>query len=587
MSQMRTHNCGELTKKDADNEVTLCGWMHSRRDHGGVIFVDLRDKFGKTQITFNPEFTDFKNAEYLRREDVLQITGIVKARGEGLVNPNLATGEIEVIASKLTVLNKSETPPIEIDDNKVAGEEARLKYRYLDLRRPDMQNKLAFRHKVTSAGRRYFDKHNFVEVDTPLLVKSTPEGARDYVVPSRVNKGQFYALPQSPQLYKQLLMIAGTDRYYQVAKCLRDEDLRADRQPEHTQFDFEMSFVTQDDIRTFVEGLFANMVEEAQGIKVSTPFPTFSYAESMDKYGTDKPDIRYELFVSDVSDIVKDADFGVFTSIVENGGKVLGLAPEKTFGRKELDNYISFAQQNGAKGLAWMRVTEEGTLDSNIAKYFNDDIKAKLVEKMGAKPNSTVMFIADKKDAAFTVIDKLRRQLAEDLDLYDKKELAFCWVNNFPLFAWSEEDKRWQPEHHIFSMPNAEFLDTMEKDPAPVTGDLWDLALNGVELGSGSIRVSDPKIQQKLFNIIGMTDEEAQHKFGFLLEAYKYGGPIHGGMGLGVDRFVAMLLGSHDIREVIAFPKNKSAECPMDGSPGVIEEAQLKDLGLEIVKKKA
>jgi len=579
---MRTHTCGELDIKDVDTKVVLCGWMHSRRDHGGVIFVDLRDKYGKTQIVFNPEMKDFKESEHLRREDVLKITGKVRARGEGLVNPNLSTGKIEVVVEELTILNRSETPPIEIDDKKLANEDIRLEYRYIDLRRPKMQENFIVRHKFITAMREYFNENMFMEIETPLLVKSTPEGARDYIVPSRVNKGKFYALPQSPQLYKQLLMVSGFDRYYQIAKCLRDEDLRADRQPEHTQFDFEMSFTTQEQIQEVVEGAIKHSFKKAFDVDVETPFTKLSYKDAMDRFGSDKPDLRYGLELTDVSEIVKEGDFGVFKSVVESGGVVKAINPDKNFGRKELDNYIKFAQEIGSKGLAWMRVTDELKLDSNIAKFFSEDIQKKLVEKIGAKPNSVLMFIADKESAVNAILDKVRRKLASDLNLVDPKVFKFAWINDFKLFAKDFETGGWTPEHHIFSMPKEEFIETMEKDPASVLGDLWDLTLNGWEMGSGSIRVTNPEIQNRLFNIIGMSDEEAEEKFGFLLKAYKYGGPIHGGMGLGIARFVAMVLGYDDIREVIAFPKNKNAQNPMDGSPGTIEAKQLKELGLEI-----
>ena len=400
------------------------------------------------------------------------------------------------------MLNKSDTPPIEIDDEKPANDDLRLEYRYLDLRRPSMQRNLTFRHKVMLSARKYLDSINFVEVDTPMLVKSTPEGARDYVVPSRVNPGRFYALPQSPQLYKQILMIAGCDNYFQIPKCLRDEDLRADRQPEHTQIDFEMSFVEQKDIHKMVEGLFKTIFKECLNIDIKTPFPVYSYKDAMTKYGTDKPDIRYDLFLTDVSDIVKNGDFGVFKEIVESGGVVKVINPQKNFGRKELDNYIKFAQENGAKGMAWMRVTKDMKLDSNIAKYFSEDIKKKLIEKIKPKPESVLMFISDKKKLVNFALDRLRQKLAADLKLYDEGEFKFCWVNDVPLFSWNEDRQRWDPEHHMFSMPKQEFIKTMEKDPGPVLGDLWDVCLNGWELGSGSIRISNPEVQKKVMKII-------------------------------------------------------------------------------------
>lgn len=581
---MRTHTCGELRKEQIDTTVTLTGWMQSRRDHGGVIFVDLRDRYGKTQVVFNPEFKEFSKAESVRREDVLLITGKVRARGKGLENPKLATGDIEVVAESLEILGKSETPPIEIEDSKVANDDVRLKFRYLDLRRPVMQKNMVFRHNVIHSARNYFHDNGFLEIDTPILVKSTPEGARDYVVPSRVHKGKFYALPQSPQLYKQLLMVSGVDKYFQVAKCLRDEDLRADRQPEHSQFDFEISFATQEDIRKLVEGLFGKILKETLNKDLKTPFKVFSYKEAMERFASDKPDIRYSLELTDVTDIAAKSDFGVFKTVIENGGVVKALNPEKDFGRKELDGYVRFAQENGAKGMAWMRVTPDG-LDSNIAKYFSADVQKELLARVNAKPGSSLMFIADEPKKAHFTLDKLRRKLADDLKLYNPDDLAFCWVNDYPLFSWNAEDNRWEPEHHMFSMPKQEFIATMEEKPGEVLGDLWDLVLNGVELASGSIRISNPDIQRKVMNIIGMSDAEAEAKFGFLLEAYKYGGPVHGGMGVGLDRTVAILLGYSDIREVIAFPKNKAAECPMDGSPGDIDALQWKELGLELKKK--
>lgn len=583
---MRTHTCGELSKSAIDADVALCGWVQSRRDHGGVIFVDLRDKYGITQIVFNPESGNFSDAEHLRREDVVRVTGKVRARGEGLVNPRIKTGEIEVVSQNLEIINKADVAPLEVDDTKIANEDLRLEYRYIDLRRPQMQSNLRKRHEFIAALREYYNNNMFTEIETPLLVKSTPEGARDYVVPSRVNKGKFYALPQSPQLYKQLLMVSGVDRYYSVAKCLRDEDLRADRQPEHTQFDFEMSFTSQEEIQKLVEGAVAHAFEKAFGAKVETPFTKISYKEAMDKYGSDKPDLRYGLELTDVSEIVKNSDFGVFKSVVEGGGIVKGINPEVDMGRKELDNYIKFSQECGSKGLAWMRVTENRELESNIAKYFSDDVKKQLVEAMDAKPNSVVMFIADKKKNTNAVLDKLRRKLAEDLGLTKKDVFKFVWVNDFPMFAWNPEEKKWDAEHHIFSMPKAEFVDNFEDKPEEVLGDLWDLTLNGWEMGSGSIRVSNPKVQKRLLNMIGMSDAEAEEKFGFLLKAYNYGGPVHGGMGMGVARFLAVGLGLSDIRDVIAFPKNKNAQCPMDGSPGNIDAAQLKELSIEIVKAK-
>ncbi|MFW6449513.1 MAG: aspartate--tRNA ligase [Nanoarchaeota archaeon] len=577
----RTHKCSELRKTDVKKTVSLNGWVHNRRDHGGIIFIDLRDRYGLTQIVFDPQFKKdcHKKAEELRREDVIAVKGVVYKRKEGMNNPNLDTGEIEVYISELEILSKAKTPPLEVDDRIVANEEQRLKYRYIDLRRPIMQNNLLLRHKVINSAREYFNQNYFLEIETPALVRSTPEGARDFLVPSRVNKSKFYALPQSPQLYKQILMISGCDRYYQVAKCLRDEDLRADRQPEHTQFDFEMSFVNSEDIIEFVEGLLKHILKNASEKDIETPFQRITYEEAISKYGTDKPDLRYGLELTDVSEIVKNSDFSVFKQAVEKGGIVKCINPQQDFNRKEIDSLIEFCQKNGAKGMAWMRVTKNG-LESNIAKYFSEETKKSLIDATNAKPGSMLMFIADKPDTANKVLDLLRQELAQRLDLI-KDEFRFCWVTDFPLFSWDEDIEGWVPEHHMFSMPKPEHMKYLDTDPGKIKGDLFDLVLNGVELGSGSIRIHDPKIQKKVMQIIGMSEAEAQEKFGFLLDAYQYGAPVHGGMGLGIDRFVVLMLGKNDIREVIAFPKNKAAQCPMDGSPSEVPKEQLKELNIK------
>lgn len=535
-----------------------------------------------TQIVFDPNFNNnfIELAESLRREDCIKITGTVNARKDGMTNPKMGTGDIEVFVSDLQIINKAQTPPIEVDDNAQASEEVRLKYRYLDLRRPVMQKRLRFRHNVMQAAREFLNSDDFMEVETPLLVKSTPEGARDYVVPSRVHPGEWYALPQSPQLYKQLLMVAGCDKYYQFARCLRDEDLRADRQPEHTQIDLEMSFMNSDQIRAKIEDLFKHIFKKSMDVDIQTPFPKLSYKEAMDKYGIDKPDLRFALELSDVTEIVKSCDFGVFKDVAAAGGIIKCINPQKEFSRKEVEKYIDFAQKSGAKGMAWMRVTENG-LESNIAKYFNEDIQKQLIQATSAQPGSVLMFIADKPDATNDVLSRLRNKLGVDMELYDPKEFNFCWVMDFRLFAYNEDEKKWEPEHHMFSMPKPEFVDDFETRPQEVLGDLWDLVLNGVELGSGSIRISNPQLQERIMNLVGFDKEEAKEKFGFLLEAYNYGGPIHGGMGLGVDRMVALMQGFNDIREVIAFPKNKNAQCPMDGSPSPIDAKQLTDLHVE------
>ncbi len=581
---MRTHTCGELNGKFIKEEVKLCGWCQSPRDHGGLIFIDLRDRYGLTQIVFDPQVDKRSHeiAERLRREDVIQVKGTVRRRKEGMANPNLATGDIEVYIDEINIISKAETPPIEVDDRIVASDEIRLKYRYLDLRRPIMQKQLQVRYEAAKAAREFFDKHKFIEISTPMLVRATPEGARDYIVPSRVHPGKFYALPQSPQLYKQILMVAGFDRYFQFPICLRDEDLRADRQPEHTQMDLEMSFVSSEDIMEFVEGLFKHIMKKVIDVEIDGKFKVFTYKEAMEKYGVDKPDIRYDLLLTDVTDIAKESDFSVFKTVVEKGGIVKCINPEHDFPRKEIDGLIEFSTKLGAKGMAWMRVTENG-LESNIAKFFSPETQKKLIEKVGAKPGSVLMFIADKENAANEILNGLRHELAKRMGLIKEGDYRFCWVTDFPLFVLDEDTQAWTPAHHMFSMPKKECLAYLETDPGKVIADLFDVVLNGVELGSGSMRISDPEIQKRVMKVIGMTEEEANMKFGFLLEAYKYGGPVHGGMGLGFDRLVALMNGFNDIREVIAFPKNKAAVCPMDECPSDISEEQMKETHIKTV----
>ena len=581
---MRTNTCGELSKGDIGKKVDLGGWIHSRRDHGGIIFIDLRDRYGLTQIVFDPKHNEKTHSEagHLKREDVIIIKGKVRARGKELENPKLKTGEIEVIVDELKIVAKAKTPPIEVDDRIESSEELRLKYRYLDLRRPVMYKRLLLRHKAAQAAREFFDKNNFLEVETPMLVRATPEGARDYVVPSRVSPGNFYALPQSPQLYKQLLMIAGFDRYYQIARCLRDEDLRQDRQPEHTQIDLEMSFAEKEDIMATVEEMYKHIFKKVLGIDLKDKFSVHSYKEVMDKYGIDKPDLRFGLELMDVTEAVKKSDFEVF----KKAPMVKCINPEGEISRKEIDSLTDFATKNGAKGLAWAKVTDNG-LESSIAKFFNKDVQKKLLDKTKAKKGSILFFVADREKTVNEVMSKLRVELANRLNLIKPGEWKFLWVVDFPLFEWDEENNAWTPAHHMFSKPKKECIDLLEKDPGKVIADLFDIVLNGVELGSGSIRITEPELQKRVMKVIGLTHEQAQHKFGFLLDAYQYGAPQHGGMGLGFDRLVALMCGINDIREVIAFPKNKAAECPMDGSPSDIPDEQLKELGikLDVVKK--
>lgn len=578
---LRTHTNGELRSEHKDKEVTLCGWVNTRRDHGGVIFVDLRDRYGLTQIVFNPGCEGFEHAEHLRREDVIQVTGKVDSRNDGMQNPNMVTGDIELNVTKITVLNKSETPPIEVDDRKVAGDDSRLKYRFLDLRRPTMQNNLRQRHNAMQAVHKVLSEDDFLYVETPLMVKSTPEGARDYVVPSRVNPGQFYALPQSPQLYKQILMVSGCDRYYQFAKCLRDEDLRSDRQPEHTQIDLEMSFPTLEDLYSTGEKIMKGIFKELKGVDIPTPFPRLPFEESMKKYGTDKPDTRFEMFLSDVTDIVKDADFAVFKSVIENGGVVKCINPPKNIGRKELDELIKISQQAGAKGMAWMRATQDG-FEGNIAKFFSEDILKQIKERTEAKEETVLLFIADTKHITHMVLDKLRREIGKRQELIDETKFNFVWVTEFPFFEWNEDQEKWDAGHNPFSMLTPDTINHLEEDPGKVYCEQFDLVLNGWEMASGSIRNTNSELQSRVLKAIGISDEEVQEKFGFLLDAFKYGVPPHGGMGIGFDRIVSLALGLEDIRDVIAFPKNKSAQCPMDGSPGPISMEQLKELSITL-----
>lgn len=575
---LRTNTCGELNKAAIGKSATLCGWVHNRRDHGGIIFIDLRDRYGLTQIVFNPDSKFFKEADKLRREDVIQATGKIVARKEGMINKNLKTGEIEVVVSNLTVLNKSDVPPIEVDDRITANEEMRLKYRYLDLRRPIMQKHLTFRHHVAQLVREYMSKNNFLEIETPMLIASTPEGARDYVVPSRVHPGKFYALPQSPQIYKQMLMVAGYDRYFQLARCLRDEDLRADRQPEHTQIDLEMSFIEQQDILDLVEGLYKHIFEKMMNMKFSK-FPVFTYDEAMERFGCDKPDLRFGLELVDVTDIAKSSDFSVFKSA--ELVKCLPCPFDMT--RGDIDKLIEWVKQEGGKGLAWARL-KDNKLESSIVKYFSEAVQKKLIEKSKLK-TGILFFSADTKDKANEVLSKLRNKLGNDLKLIKPNEFKFCWVVDFPMFEWNAEEDKWDFKHNPFAMPKKAHLPLLEKSPGKVYAELYDLVLNGVELGSGAIRITRPDIQEKAFKVIGMSMETAKKRFGFMIDAYRYGGPPHGGMGIGLDRTVAMMQGTNDIREVIAFPKTKAAECPMDGSPSELDPKDMAVLKLKIEHK--
>ncbi len=585
---LRTNTCGELRLADKGKHVQLCGWMGTIRTHGGISFLWLRDRYGITQVVFDEKHNKHicEEALQLRREDVIQISGKVRYRGDGLINANLPTGEVEVLADTLTVLSKSDVLPMELDDKNPATEEMRLKYRYLDLRRPTMQNNLMMRHKFTQAVREYMTSQHFVEIETPLLMKSTPEGARDYVVPSRVHPGQFYALPQSPQLYKQILMVAGMDRYFQLARCLRDEDLRADRQPEHTQIDIEMSFVEEKDVHVLAEGMLKHAFKKAGHIDIHTPFPSISHVDAMERYGIDKPDIRFGLELKTVTDIVKHSDFGVFKTAIAAGGIVKAINAEQCgekFSRKDIDAYVKLATDNRAKGLSHVKVTANG-FDSGIAKFLSKQIQDLLLEKLEAKPGDLLFFCADKPKIVNDVLSKIRNTLGSQLVLIDTNKYAFCWIVDFPLFYWNEDEKMWEPAHHLFCMPKQEHLDILESDPGKVYCHQYDLVLNGMEMASGSLRINKPEIQEKVMRVVGYPKERAQQRFGFLLEAFKYGAPPHGGIGIGLDRMVAMLLKLTDIREVIAFPKNKQAQCPMDGCPNVIDKKQLDELKIEFRK---
>lgn len=588
---LRTNTCGELTKKDVAREVTLSGWVQSRRDHGGVIFIDLRDRYGLTQIVFDPSHKKevHQKAEHIGREWVLQVTGHVRSRKPGMENQKLHTGEIEVLIDALNILNISETPPIEIEDRIPAAEEMRLEYRYLDLRRPVMQHYLKIRHESMQAVRSYLSEKNFLEIETPILMRYTPGGARNFLVPSRRHPTRFYALPESPQLFKQLLMVSGCDKYFQLARCLRDEDLRADRQPEFTQVDMEMSFVDEDDIFQLIEELLANLFKRVLNKKIKTPFPRFSYQEAMRRYGSDKPDIRFGLELSDVSSIVAHSDFSIFKSVLDKKGVVFCLNAKGCgkFSRTEIEQLEEIAKEYHLPGLAWAKVGKGMTLESSIAKFFKPDIQHKLCMAAKAHDGDLLLFAADTFVRALTALGQVRLALGNKLNLIED-EFAFCWVTEFPLFEWNEEEEKWIAMHHLFTMPKEEDMLYLETDPGRVRARQYDVVLNGTEIGGGSIRIHRKDIQERTLAVVGISYEEAARKFDFLLNAFKYGAPPHGGIALGFDRLVALMNGLNDIRECIAFPKNKAAENPMDGSPGEISERQLKELHIkpDVLKKK-
>ncbi|VAX20189.1 Aspartyl-tRNA synthetase @ Aspartyl-tRNA(Asn) synthetase [hydrothermal vent metagenome] len=580
----RTHNCGELGKEHVGQEVTLTGWARKRRDHGGLVFVDLFDRFGITQIALNPEINKeaHEMAHKLKAEYVIRVTGKVTSRSDATINKKLATGEIEVFADKAEILNSSKTPPFVLDEDDEPGEATKLKYRYLEIRRGPLMKNLLIRSRVTMAARNFLDSEGFVEVETPCLTRSTPEGARDYLVPSRINPGSFYALPQSPQLFKQLLMVAGMDRYFQIVRCFRDEDLRADRQPEFTQIDMELSFVDEEDVRKICEGMMSEIFKKTVGIKVDTPFPIITYDNALSRFGSDAPDTRFAMELADVSEVAGKSEFKVFSGAIKNKGTVRVMAAPGCagFSRKELDDLTKEAIGHGAKGLAWIKVTDEGFV-SPITKFFQPEALDNFKNASKAETGDLMVFVADKKDVALDVLGRLRVGLAKRLDLIDTSKYSFVWVVDFPLLEYDAEEKRHNAMHHPFTAPRSEDMRLFDSDPAKIRARAYDLALNGVEIGGGSIRIHNRDTQNKMFKALGIDESEAKNKFGFLLEALEYGAPPHGGIAFGLDRLVAIITGSESIRDVIAFPKTQKAFCMLTEAPAEADPKQLKELGLK------
>ena len=582
----RTHMCGELRLEDAGKEVVLNGWVAKARSLGGLVFVDIRDKSGITQITFNEDIGEelLEKAKSLRSEYVIGVTGTVKERSSK--NDNLPTGAIEVFANDLVIYSEADTPPIYIKDDDNVDENLRLKYRYLDLRKSKMQRNLSFRHRLTKLVRDYFDENGFTEVETPMLIKPTPEGARDYLVPSRVNKGSFYALPQSPQMFKQLLMVAGTDRYFQIVKCFRDEDLRADRQPEFTQIDLEMSFADSDDVISMQEGLLKRIMKELKGIDIDTPFPRLTYKEAMERYGSDKPDTRFDIELNKLNDIFEESDFMVFKDALETGGDIRGISVPggaAEFSRKKIDKLTDEAKHYGAKGLLWIKVEEDG-FSSSASKFLNDAELIKVAERCGSKPGDIIFIVSAQPKVVFDTLGWLRRKIAGILGLLDDNKFNFLWVVDFPMFEKDDEGNL-KAMHHPFTQPKLDELDKLDGDILSLNADAYDIVLNGVELGGGSIRIHDRELQDKMFKVLGLGEEERMEKFGFFIEAFKYGAPPHAGLAYGLDRMAMLLLGESSIREVIAFPKNANAECPVSEAPGKADSVQLEELGLAVVAK--
>lgn len=584
----RSHRCAELSKANIGETVTVMGWVQKNRNKGGIVFVDLRDRSGLLQIIFENGSIDeagFEKAGKLRSEFVIAVVGTVEARS-GAVNENLATGEIEIRAREIRILSESETPPFPIEENSKTKEELRLKYRFLDLRRPDLQRNLMMRSKAATLTRQFLAEEGFLEIETPMLIKSTPEGARDYLVPSRVHPGNFYALPQSPQIFKQLLMCSGYDRYFQIVKCFRDEDLRADRQPEFTQIDMELSFVDVDDVIDVNERLLAKLFKEILGVEVSLPIPRMTWQEAVDRFGSDKPDIRFGMELVDVSEVVKDCEFVVFKNALENGGSVRGINAkgQGAMPRKKIDKLVDFAKDFGAKGLAYIAIQEDGTVKSSFAKFMSEEEMHALIEAMGGENGDLLLFAADKNKVVWDVLGNLRLEIARQLEILDKGDYRFLWVTEFPLLEWNEEAGRYTAMHHPFTMPMEEDLDLLDTDPGKVRAKAYDIVLNGTELGGGSVRIFNQEIQNKMFEVLGFTREQAEEQFGFLLSAFKYGVPPHAGLAYGLDRLIMLMAKEDSIRDVIAFPKVKDASDLMTEAPAAVDRKQLEELGLEIAK---